>query len=80
MSDIIEALHDANAKLRYENEHLRSAMRDCAEDLAAELNERWKFRDKYTSQMRSYECEMQPVYTARALLGEVAKEAGIEPT
>lgn len=43
-------------------------LRECAEDLAIELDQRYGESRKYPSEQRKYEGEMQPVYRARALL------------
>ena len=52
-----------------ENKKLRAALRDCADDLAAELEARYHRTLDYPSQKRKYDRDMAPVLTARALLG-----------
>lgn len=53
-----------NAVIR---EH-RDALRECAEDLAAELDARHCHRDRYPSIMRDWQRDMVPVERARALI------------
>lgn len=54
----------------------RNALRECADDLASELDMRYSERnDRYciagfTNLRQQYEEEMQPVYRARELLGD----------
>ncbi len=47
---------------------LREVLRECADDLAIELDQRYGDSRKYPSEQRKYEAEMQPVYRARSLL------------
>jgi hypothetical protein len=49
-------------------EEWREVLRECADDLAIELDMRYQSRSHYPSELRKYENEMQPVYRARALL------------
>lgn len=49
-------------------EEWREVLRECADDLAIELDQRYGDSRKYPSEQRKYEAEMQPVYRARALL------------
>ena len=46
----------------------REVLRECADDLAIELDQRYGDSRKYPSEQRKYEAEMQPVYRALALL------------
>lgn len=49
-------------------EEWREVLRECADDLAIELDQRYGDSRKYPSEQRKYEAEMQPVYRARSLL------------
>ena len=49
-------------------EEWREVLRECADDLAIELDMRYGDSRKYPSEQRKYEAEMQPVYRARSLL------------
>jgi len=49
-------------------EEWREVLRECADDLAIELDQRYGDSRKYPSEQRKYESEMQPVYRARSLL------------
>ncbi len=49
-------------------EEWREVLRECADDLSIELDQRYGDSRKYPSEQRKYEAEMQPVYRARALL------------
>ena len=52
-------------------EELQACLRDCAEDLACELDERWRLRDRYKGEMRAWRLSMEPVERARALLAKL---------
>lgn len=52
----------------------RDVLRECADDLAIELDMRYQSRSHYPSELRKYENEMQPVYRARALLQSVGEK------
>ena len=48
---------------------LVAALHECADDLAAELDDRHRNRDRYATIMDRWERDMEPVRRARALLG-----------
>jgi hypothetical protein len=49
---------------------LLDCLRECADDLAAELDARHSHRVRYPSIMRDWQRDMTPVVRARALLAE----------
>jgi len=49
-------------------EQLRSALRDCADDLEASVNAEYRGTLNYPSQKRKYDQDMEPVNRARNLL------------
>lgn len=53
---------------KIEIERLREALRECADELAAELDARHPHRERYATIKASYERDMDVVYRARALL------------
>ena len=57
----------------------RDTLRECAEDLAIELDERYSAREPYPSERRKYENEMRPVYRARTLLQSTAPAVAVHP-
>jgi hypothetical protein len=53
---------------RADNERLRAALKECADDLEAELNGRYEKTLDYPSQRARYDRDMVPVVEARKLL------------
>jgi hypothetical protein len=49
---------------------LAAALRECADDLAAEIDARYPTREAYPSEMHRYQRDMDTVIRARALLAE----------
>lgn len=52
-----------------EIERLQAVLKECSDDLAAELNVRYHKTLDYPSQRRAYDRDMVPVIEARKLLG-----------
>lgn len=52
-------------------DRLYLCLKDCSDDLAAELHDRYHYRDTYPSEQRNYEKAMRPVMEARVLLEEL---------
>lgn len=65
------------ATLRAENARLREALEECADDLEAEVNDRYPPSQMaaYPDQQRKRERDMQPVVKARAALAP--QETGV---
>jgi hypothetical protein len=57
-------------RLWAENEKLRVALLDCATDLQASVTHEYAGTLDYPVMLRKYERDMEPVYRARALLGD----------
>jgi hypothetical protein len=52
-------------------ERLRAALKECADDLEAEIRDRYKLTmDVYPSEKRKFDRDMASVIAARKLLGE----------
>ena len=62
-------LRKENGKLQAEIERLRAALKECADDLEAELNGRYANTLDYPSQRIKYDRDMTSVRAARTLLG-----------
>lgn len=60
-------------------QEMYEALKDCADDLAAELDERYSFRSKWFVKQRRYDRDMEPVRRARAILARIEAEASTEP-
>ena len=70
--DKIVRERDEIEQLRTENAALRECLRECADDLEAELDARYRPHDNIHPAMeRRYDRDMEPVLRARALLGEL---------
>jgi hypothetical protein len=53
-------------------DRLADALRECSDDLAAEISARYAGTLHYPVQQRGYDRDMAPVERARALLAELA--------
>lgn len=63
-------------RLRTANEELVGALKECADDLASDLDARYpaRYRDNVPSEARRYHRDMAPVTRARAILSRNEKE------
>lgn len=89
-ADAIEALMVERDELYYANltremdlreraERAEAALRECADDLEAELRARYEMgSDKKIYMQARFERDMQPVANARAVLAQIEKETGDE--
>ena len=55
---------------------MAAALQACADDLAAELNDRYRHRETYETERQKYNNEMEVVTRARALLLEWRNQGG----
>ena len=55
---------------------MAAALQACADDLAAELNDRYRHRETYETERQKYNNEMEVVTRARALLLEWQNQGG----
>ena len=65
---------DAIEALEAENKKLREALRDCAEDLEAEIKARYGHPDIHPAMLPGFNADLKPVRKANELLGVLGNE------
>jgi hypothetical protein len=76
MGGIKYLTHQEHAALLAENERLRAALKDCADDLESEVKHRYDRIGDHPAMAPKYERDMEPVKAARALLADEQQKDG----
>jgi hypothetical protein len=67
--------YEANARLIAAAPEMAEVLEELASDLEAEINARYAYRDRYPTEQKAWERDLEPVHRARALLARIKGEA-----